>query len=178
MTAVVSNVFGSITSSNATLTVLPDLTPPTILSARANGSPPTQVEVIFSEALEESTGTNAAYYSLDNGIQVLGAIMGATPNIVWLTTSPMNDGLQHILTVNSVTDRSVHHNRIAPNSRVAVSFQLATLLDYGQIVNGFQDDFLATTLGSNWVAVGDVNIYSVGDGVLSVNTPQNWLEPV
>jgi hypothetical protein len=174
---VVSNVLGSITSSNATLTVIPDLTPPAIISARANGSPPTQVEVIFSKAVEEITGTNAAFYSLGDGIQVSNAIMGATPNIVWLTTSPMNDGRQHVLTLNGVTDRSAHHNPIAPNSRVAVSFELATLVDYGQIVNGFQDDFSAATLGSNWVAVGgEVNIYSVGGGVLSVTTPQGWLD--
>ena len=173
---VVINVLGSITSSNATLTVIPDLTPPTIVSARANGSPPTQVEVIFSEAVEETTGTNAGYYGLDNGIQVLSAVMGATPNIVWLTTSPMNDGLQHVLTVNRVTDRSAHHNPIAPNSRIAVSFQLAALLDYGQIVNGFQDDFSAATLDSSWVAVGDADIYSVGYGVLSVKSPRGWLD--
>src|SRR6266853_1546186 len=40
--------------------------------------------------------------------------------------------------------------------------------DVGTTVNGFQDDFDGTTLGTNWVVSG-ANVFSVGGGVLHVS---------
>src|ERR1035437_173348 len=50
---------------------------------------------------------------------------------------------------------------------------LAVPAEWGQTVNGFQDDFEGFALNSNWLATGsDPSVYSVNNGVLRVTSAQ------
>ena len=60
-----------------------DLTPPALLDASAYGNP-TEVVVVFSEALDPGSATNVGNYSLDNGAQVLAAATGCNSKTVRL----------------------------------------------------------------------------------------------
>lgn len=69
----------------------------------------TNIIVVFDEAVDSTTATEAANYSLNNGATVLSAAMGDTPNKVVLTTSPLtwNDTKNvgyYALTVQNVQD--------------------------------------------------------------------------
>jgi hypothetical protein len=104
----------SATSSNATLTVLPDTTSPRLLGAA--GVNFTTVEVTFSEPVSAETATNAGNYTLSDGITVLSAALGANPAMTTLTTTPQAVGNTYALTVSGVRDASSGANLIAPGS--------------------------------------------------------------
>src|SRR5713226_2046584 len=65
-------IFSSATSSVAMLTVVPDTTPPVLVSASGvspvflNSTNPSQVYVVFSEGVRIDTATNLANYSITN----------------------------------------------------------------------------------------------------------------
>ncbi|MCL5096859.1 MAG: hypothetical protein M1608_04910, partial [Candidatus Omnitrophica bacterium] len=117
---IVSNATGTITSTNATLSVIPDTTPPTLLSADRDVVNSNLVTVVFSKAVSAATATVASNYAIDNGITVNQAAMGSTPDTVLLTTSTITYGPDYTLTVNGIQD--LVGNTIAANSqhRVAV----------------------------------------------------------
>lgn len=115
----VSNASGSVTSSEAVLTVIPDTTPPVMLSADRDFLDSTQVVIVFSKPVSSSTATIAANYAIDNGITVSKAAMGTTPDTVVLTTSPVTYGPAYSVTVNAVQD--IVGNVIAANSKRRVT---------------------------------------------------------
>jgi len=98
-----------------------DTTPPSVTSVIARGSP-TNVIVVFSEAVEESSATRVTNYSIDQGIAVLGASLGADLRTVTLSTSSHIDGLTYRLTVSNVQDRAGIPNVLAPNTQVNYTF--------------------------------------------------------
>ena len=108
---IVSNVYNSVTSTVATVTVIADTTAPTILSAvsvcRSN------VYVLFSETISATTANNPANYTINNGVVVTSASLSSVDGrLVVLTTTPEinpNDATS-VLTVNGVTDTSPFPN--------------------------------------------------------------------
>jgi hypothetical protein len=97
----------------------PDTTRPTIVSVSAvNG---TNVQVLFSEAVTTASAQTLANYSLNNGVTISGAVLGADTRTVTLTTSTLAGG-NYTLTVNNVADRATPPNTIAPNSQAAFSY--------------------------------------------------------
>ncbi len=117
-TVVVSNGLGTATSS-AALTVIPDTTPPTLASADRDYVSSTTVSVVFSKAVSAATATVAANYAINNGVTVSSAVIGATPDTVVLTTSPITFGPAYALTVNGVAD--LNGNVIAAGARHALA---------------------------------------------------------
>lgn len=102
----VTNDYGSMASSPATLTVVSG--PPTVYSATKTASP-TSLVVAFSKAVDPVTGLNAANYSLrinsaPSGISILSASYGAVSNSVILTTSILATNASYYLTVQNVSD--------------------------------------------------------------------------
>ena len=94
---------GSVNSTAATLTVVPSTTPPTVASASKTANQ-TNILVVFSKAVDSGTGLNAANYSLNNGVSVVSAAAGSSPNQVILTTSTLNTTAAYSLTVQNVQD--------------------------------------------------------------------------
>ncbi|MCL5097329.1 MAG: hypothetical protein M1608_07345 [Candidatus Omnitrophica bacterium] len=117
---VVSNATGTVTSTNAVLTVIPDTTPPTLFSADRDVINSNLVTVVFSKPVSAATATVAATGGTVSRITVNQAAMGTTPDTVLLTTSPIAYGPAYTLTVNGIQD--LVGNTIAANSqhRVAV----------------------------------------------------------
>ena len=104
-------------------TTLPD-TPPQLVSAGASSA--TEVQVIFSEPLDQTTAETAAHYQIDNGVTVSGASLTADANIVVLATSSLSTGITYTLTVNNVTDTA--GNPIAANSQTSFEYTEYTYL--------------------------------------------------
>ena len=113
----------------------PDTTPPQISSVEATGAG-TQVSVVFSEGVEQTSAETASNYAIDNSVTVSSASLGADGRTVTLTTTPLALGITYTLTVNNVVDLA--SNPIAVNSQA--QFQ------YFNIISGsFQDGG-----GSQW----------------------------
>jgi len=93
-------------------TVLQDITPPKVVSADILDS--VTVKVFFSEALEQSGAQNVSNYSINNGINVLAAVLSGFE--VTLTTSDHSEGT-YTVTVNNVTD--IAGNVISPANNSA-----------------------------------------------------------
>ena len=122
----ITNSYGWTNSATATLTVLPDTTRPTILSA-VNLGENTRVTVLYSEPVEAATATNAANYSLNFGASVSAVRFVGDTRTVLLETSPLNAGQTYTLTVNNVRDRATTPNPILPNSTIQFSLTFTPL---------------------------------------------------
>ncbi len=114
----VSNQLYAVTSSVATLTVVPDKTAPKLLSAASAGL--SQVVVSFSERMAIATATNLAHYLLTNdtgiSVSIQSAILDATQTNVALVVPPLIDGANYTLVASDLADQSAAGNVIAPNS--------------------------------------------------------------
>ncbi len=78
---------------------------------------PQVVFVVFSEPVEAASGTNAANYTINNGISVVRAAFGVDFRTVILTTTPISPNVTNTLTVNNVRDRASTPNSILPNTQ-------------------------------------------------------------
>jgi regulation of enolase protein 1 (concanavalin A-like superfamily) len=111
-----SNNLGTVISDAATLSVMPDVTPPMLVTALNLGI--ARVVVTFSEPVEESSGTNPSNYQIDDGVTISQAEYGADEQSILLTTSPLVIGQAYTLTVNHVRDQAATPNTIVPNSQL------------------------------------------------------------
>ncbi len=116
----ITNSLGWTNSVTATLSVLPDTTRPTIVSA-VNLGDNTRVTVLFSEPVEPASATNAANYALNLSATVTAARFAGDNRTVVLETSALGSGLIYTLTVNNVRDRAATPNSILPNSQVQIA---------------------------------------------------------
>ena len=129
--AIVTNSFGSLTSSVATVTVIPDTTPPTIVSAETAGNP-NLVQVVYSKVVDPATATNLSNYSISNVLGGALTITNATLSSDQLTVflggqfnfSAANN---YVLSVRNVKDQTIAGNVISPNPSF-VSFTLTAPL--------------------------------------------------
>ena len=112
-------------SQPASATTHGDMVPPVIASVRAVGA--NQVDVEFSEPVEEASAEDESNYSIDQGISVLAAQLDGDLLTVHLSTSEHAEGITYIVTVNAVRDRAASPNTIAPNSMA--SYQLSLDLE-------------------------------------------------
>ena len=111
-----------------------DLIPPEIENVQIVYS--TYVKIFFNEIVERESAENMANYSIDGGVQVLGAILDNSLKIVHLTTSDHQANTSYILTVNNVRDRSPNRNPIKPNTSIQYNFEVSS----GSIVVGLTKD--------------------------------------
>lgn len=109
----VSNSAGSTTSAEATLTVVADTTPPTLVSAK--GSTDFLGAVLtFSEPVTDASGGNKANYSIA-GLTINSATVFGS-NVV-LATSKQAEGATYTVVVNNVKDLADAGNTVAANSQ-------------------------------------------------------------
>jgi len=113
-----SNVFYSVTSAVATLTVNADLVAPGLVSVSSAGL--TAVALSFTERVRADTATNVANYFITNNAGVPLAITSATlaPDLtnVSLVTATQTLGGIYRLVINNARDLSAASNSIAANT--------------------------------------------------------------
>jgi hypothetical protein len=97
----VSNSVSGVVSANAVLTVA-DVVNPRVTSVSSRGNP-NGITIQWSEVVS-STGTNAANYSVNNGVTVSSARFGANNSMVALTTSGLTEGVSYAVTISNVQD--------------------------------------------------------------------------
>ena len=98
-----ANVAG-VTSAAATLTVIRDTTPPTVLRANANTAG-NQITVVFSEAVSD-TALDFANYAIDQGIS-FWSITRIDDSRILLYTSDMPGGQTYTLSIHGVQDTAL-----------------------------------------------------------------------
>jgi phosphatidylinositol-3-phosphatase len=134
-TFIASNALNVVTSTVATLSVIPDVVPPTLTAAYGTNGIAGLV-VVFSDPVAPQSATNTANYVLSSPVNILSAQMIA-PNIVLLTTSGLGPPFDYTLWVTNVSDLADSPNFIAPNASVHVQpnrFSLPTGLMQVQTV--------------------------------------------
>ncbi|MBL9139337.1 MAG: lamin tail domain-containing protein, partial [Verrucomicrobiales bacterium] len=112
----VTNRLGSVTSSEATLAVTPDQTPPRLVEALNIGT--TLLRLTFSEGVSIAEATAIANYTISPTVVVRQARVGASASMIELTTDPMNFGRTYTLTVNGIRDLAQTPNIIAANASI------------------------------------------------------------
>lgn len=110
-----------------TITKVPDGVPPELQEAEAQG--PGSVLVTFSERLDEATATNTAHYTV-SGLTISAAALQPGGLSVLLSTSPMSNGSNYTLHVQSVEDLS--GNAITPGSSIDFAY-------FAQFLAAFQE---------------------------------------
>lgn len=113
--SVASTVYFTL-SSNAVLTVLPDINAPVI--TRVFNIGPTNLQLVFSKIVETASATNAANYFFTNGLSVNSASLSADNLTAVLTTAPLVFGSNYSIVINGVRDRATAPNTIATNTTV------------------------------------------------------------
>ncbi len=84
-----------------------DATPPALTSVTTPSA--TEVDILFSEAVQAASANTAANYNISLGVNVLSAVIdGVNPRLVHLTTSALSSGTTYQITVNNVTDLSAN----------------------------------------------------------------------
>jgi hypothetical protein len=109
----VANGEGNIDSREATLTVVPDTTAPTVIKAQASDSF-TDVTILFSEDLDPVSAANAANYTI-NGLAVNSATLVGT-RAVKLTTTTQAQGTAYTVAITGVKDTAATPNTVAANT--------------------------------------------------------------
>ncbi|WP_424962974.1 lamin tail domain-containing protein [Ekhidna sp.] len=120
---------------SGTVTPVLDTSPPTIQSVTPISD--TQVDVQFSEPVNETTAQVVGNYMIDGGISISTADRDiSNSSLVHLTVDPLTNGTTYTLTINNVEDEN--GNAIASNSEEMFEylvFEEATELDI--VINEF-----------------------------------------
>lgn len=126
---IVTNGYGSVTSSTAVLTVVPDTIRPMIVSAASEST--NGLVIAFSEGVEAATGTDKANYSIPGVTINNAAFATADSRVVRLTTTPLTPGQTYTLTVNNVRDLAFTPNTILAGTQASFTGQPLGLWNFG-----------------------------------------------
>ncbi len=164
---------------------------PTIVKVEVQSA--TSLKVYFSKPLEKTSAENVTNYRLNRDTAVLSATLDASATCVSLETTPHEANRLYILTVSNVTDASIYHNIIIPNSAYSYIFEgtdvLGPLITLVKVVDARRLDVLfnekvdkesAETV-SNYVISSNITVLSAQlDGSrrlvqlqTTVHVPQN-----
>jgi hypothetical protein len=146
---VVSNALGTLTSAVAQLTVVPVTNPPTVVQAAYLNA--TNIQILFSEALESASATNQANYVFTNGLPIDSVLLSTDAVTVTLITAPLELGSNYVIVLNGIRERSNEHLPIAADTTLVVTASPYTILGVGNPAP-------AATL------VGDAGGYDIGGG--------------
>ncbi|HFA51734.1 MAG TPA: hypothetical protein ENJ95_22185 [Bacteroidetes bacterium] len=119
--------------------LLPDISPPVLLSATAIS--PDEVDVFFDEKLEETAATEPSNFSINNGIgQPAAAFLDATDQtIVHLSLqNPLANMTDYILQANNIAD--VEGNIAAAQNAAFTFVQTETAAEFDLLINEIMAD--------------------------------------
>ena len=123
---IVSNALGTVVSSDATLTVVPDTVAPALLGAGGSATFD-RVTVRFSEPVDPVEAADASHYALSDHLPIQAARVLSDGSTVVLQTGLQTPGNPYTVTVNGVHDRAATPNEIAPDSLATfAAFVLST----------------------------------------------------
>lgn len=160
----------TVTSEEATLTVIPETEPPLLL--RANGIAPTRrVTLSFSEPLDPTSATDPSHYVISgpNGDVAINDVL-LLPNglTVLLETGAQQVGTKYTVTVDGVTDTAASANALS--NGIARYYSLGTLLPQsaeGLLV--FEAESFTANLDDRWVEDSERGTPSGGVSMLIPN---------
>jgi len=107
-------------SAPVSATTMADVTPPFVVSVQAISA--IDVDVTFSEPVEQASATEVNNYAVDNGIIVSSATLLGDLKTVRLVTTSHVEGVTYTLTVNNVRDIANSPNTIAANAMATYTF--------------------------------------------------------
>lgn len=109
-----------------------DLTPPAILSATALSA--TQIDVLFTEPLDQSSSENVLNYSVNNGIgQPITAQRDAVNlALVHLSVNSLTNGQSYLLSCSNVSDLA--SNVIASGASASFSYIVPASSGFGDVI--------------------------------------------
>ena len=127
---VVSGAQGNATSQDAVLTVIPDTTPPAVLSTKAS---PNRTEVVlsFTEGLDEASATVTGNYQISSAsgsLNVTGADLSPGGTSLTLTTAQQTLGTKYTILISNVQDAAATPNTIGADTK-AVYFPTGKLVE-------------------------------------------------
>lgn len=170
---VASNAVNTVTGAVATLSVTPDLVPPTLVTAYGtNGI--VGLVVVFSDPVAPQSATNAANYWLSSTADVLVAQLIA-PETVLLTTSGLGPQFDYTLWVTNVSDLADTPNFLPPNSAVPVRPNRSSLADG---VLGVQTVFMIVMENKTWSDIrGNTNCPYLNSLLPQASYCENYTSP-
>ena len=113
--AVVQNAFSAATSVIASVTVLEDNTPPTIVSVDDLLSP-YQLRIVFSEPVVATEANKPGNYVITPTIAVTSASLQPDGKTVILGIGATTPGTTYTIQINNITDRSEYANPLWPDT--------------------------------------------------------------
>ncbi|MBN2010361.1 fibronectin type III domain-containing protein [candidate division KSB1 bacterium] len=136
----------SLNAAQTSVTTQADVTPPAVTSVTSLGL--TSLGIEFSEIVDKASAEAAGNYSVSNNIQVLSATLENNENVVNLTTTNQQAGMQYSVTVNNVKDQSSRQNAC---SSVSASFtaQMSPLVISISADNSYELYVNGVLIGSN-----------------------------
>ncbi|MCF6264862.1 MAG: hypothetical protein L3J24_14920 [Xanthomonadales bacterium] len=155
---IVTDTSGSLTSSEAILTIEVDTLPPVISSALAGDA--TSIDIVFNEAITLASAQIVANYQISAGIQVESAVLNANNKTVHLQTDTLAPDTVYTLAVSSIQDASTAANEIAPGSTIEVVYTPSMGFDNGELPFGW-----TPLTASRWLVV-----IENGNNALFLNT--------
>ena len=181
---------GNVSPSAATgsFTTLGDTMAPTISSVMAVSE--TQVDVVFSEPVEQSSAENTGNYAINPDITINSATLASVLKTVHLSTSSHTEGVIYTITINNIRDRASTPNIIASNSTATYTFHQALIVSnlspssYQTAYLGVGDtyyidrDYLISSIpqdfeGLLWIKTANDDKASTGDVFLTFDINQN-----
>lgn len=93
------------------------------------------VKISFTEALELTSASNTENYAIDQGINVISAVLSPDARVVTLTTSTLTEGIDYTVTVNSVLD--LNSNTIELDSQISFSYLNLINIAFQEGINGY-----------------------------------------
>ncbi len=150
-----------------------DTTPPALSNAIAFSL--TSFQIFYSEEVTTGTAEDIGNYAVDNGLQILSAILQADEKTVEFETSTQTEDLLYTVTVNNVQDLA--GNVIEPNS--TITFTGYEEVTYDQIADiqanhELYEDQIVTvfgivTIGVNQIQTGMTNAYMQDESGKGIN---------
>jgi hypothetical protein len=168
---------GSATSTNATIKVTSDLTPPVLLSAFLAPNS-TSIILGFSEAMNAATATTLANYKVTNSAGVVLPIQSATLSngtnvtLAFASIPPST----YTVVVSGLKDASTQANFISSPSTATVGFQSPTI-PFAAVWRFYTNNI---DLGTAWRSISypdTINNWSSGPGLIADET-QGTPEPI
>ena len=98
-----------------------DNTPPSI--SRVEIISPSQLDILFTEAVDEATAENANHYAIDDSVEIESIELDSNSVRVHLTTTPHRIGKAYTVSVSNIRDRASQPNVLA--SAVPIQYMLA-----------------------------------------------------